>query len=144
MTYTPAPGYTGLISFTYTVCDTSQPTVCSSSPISLTVNPAPVVLVANPDTQTLTAGLTTTIPVLANDTYNGLPASTTGVTVTVTQPATGTATVNPDGTISFTPAPGFTGPVSFIYTVCAITQPTVCTSAPISLTVNPDPGGTHG
>ena len=140
ITFTPAPGFTGPLSLTYTICDIAQPTVCSSSPISLTVNPAPAVLVANPDNQTLTAGITTTIPVLGNDTSNGQPASTTNVTVTVTTPpATGTATVNANGTISFTPAAGFTGPVSFTYTICALTQPTVCTSAPISLTVNPVP-----
>ena len=96
-------------------------------------------LVANPDAQTLTAGLTTTIPVLANDFNNGLPASTTNVTVTVSTPASGTATVNPNGSISFIPASGFTGPTSFTYTICDIFQPTFCVSAPVNLTVNPVP-----
>ena len=140
ITFTPAPGFTGPLSLTYTVCDIAQPTVCSSSPISLTVNPAPAVLTANPDSRTMTAGTFTTISVLANDTRNGQPVSTTSVNVTLTTPpATGTATVNANGTITFTPVMGFTGPVSFTYTICDSTQPTVCSSAPVSLTVNPAP-----
>ncbi len=97
-------------------------------------------LTANPDALTLTAGVTTTISVLGNDFNNGQPASTTNVTVTVaTPPATGTATVNANGTIGFIPAAGFTGPVSFTYTICDIAQTTVCSSAIVSLTVNPVP-----
>ena len=112
----------------------------SSAPVNLTVNPVPTVLTANPDSQTLTAGLPTTIPVLANDFNNGQPASTTSVTLSIsTPPASGTATLNPNGTIGFIPAPGFTGPISFTYTICSISQPTVCASAPVSLTVNPAP-----
>jgi uncharacterized repeat protein (TIGR01451 family) len=45
--------------------------------------------------------------------------------------------VNPDGTVTYVPAPGFSGPVSFTYTVCDKLQPTVCSSAPINLTVSP-------
>ena len=140
ISFTPAPGFTGPISFTYTICDITQPTVCASAPVSLTVNPIPAMLTANPDALTLTAGLATTIPVLANDFNNGAPASITSVAVSIsTPPASGTATVNPDGTISFTPAPGFTGPISFTYTICDLVQTSVCASAPISLTVNPVP-----
>jgi uncharacterized repeat protein (TIGR01451 family) len=133
--FTPAPGFTGPVSFTYTICDIGQPSVCASAPVSLTVNPVPAVLTATPDALTLTAGTPTTIPILGNDFNNGQPVSISTVTVTVTTPATGTATVNLDGTIIFTPTPGFTGPISFTYTVCSIAQPTVCSSAPISLTV---------
>ncbi|WP_018620615.1 Ig-like domain-containing protein [Spirosoma luteum] len=138
--FIPAAGFTGPVSFTYTICDIAQPSVCASAAVSLTVNPVPAVLTANPDALTLTAGVTTTIPVLANDTRNGQPASSTNVTVTLTTlPATGTATVNANGTISFIPAAGFTGPVSFTYTICDIAQTSVCTSAAVSLTVNPVP-----
>ena len=139
ISFTPAPGFTGPISFTYTICDITQTSVCASAPVSLTVNPVPVVLVTTPDNQTLTAGSPTTIPVLANDTRNGIPVSISAVTVTVTTPVSGTATVNPDGTVTYTPAPGFTGPISFTYTVCDISQPTVCSSSPISLTVQAAP-----
>ncbi len=102
--FVPAAGFTGPVSFTYTICDISQPSVCASAVVSLTVNPAPAVLTANPDSQTLTAGMTTSIPVLTNDFNNGQPASTANVTLTIaTPPATGTATVNANGTIGFCP-----------------------------------------
>lgn len=92
-------------------------------------------LVANPDSQTLIAGASITIPVLANDTNNGQPASVTSLIVTVNTPNSGTATVNANGTLNYVAAPGFSGPVSFTYTICDQLQPTVCSSAVVSLTV---------
>ncbi len=134
VTYTPATGFSGVNSFSYTICDIAQPGICSTTTTSITVIST---VVANPDSQTLTAGIATTVPVLTNDLRNGQPASATNVTVTVTTPpATGTATVNANGTIGFTPAAGFSGPVSFTYTICDISQPGICSIAPVSLTVN--------
>ncbi|MFD2574541.1 Ig-like domain-containing protein [Spirosoma soli] len=132
--YTPAPGYSGPVSFTYTICAPTQTTICSSAPVNLTVN---AVLQANADVATTNAGTPVGVSVLTNDTRNGLPASTTNVTVSVsTPPTTGTATVNANGSISYTPAPGFSGPVSFTYAICDIAQPAQCSSAPVSITVN--------
>ncbi|GAB3540816.1 Ig-like domain-containing protein [Spirosoma fluminis] len=150
ITYTPAAGYSGPVSFTYTICAPSQTTICSSATVSLTVN---AVIVATTDLATTNANTPLSLSVLANDTRNGLPASTTNVTVSVSSPpANGTATANADGTITFNPAAGFSGPVSFTYTICDIAQPGRCSSIPVSLTVsaviatNPDqvttPSGT--
>jgi hypothetical protein len=134
ITYTPAAGYSGPASFTYTICAPGQTTICSSAAVSLTVN---AVLIANPDQSVTNAGAPISTAVLVNDTRNGLPASTTNVTISVsTQPASGTATVNANGTITYTPAPGFSGPISYTYTICDIAQPNQCSSAPISITVN--------
>ncbi|GAA4452490.1 hypothetical protein GCM10023189_16020 [Nibrella saemangeumensis] len=94
--------------------------------------------VANPDNATTQAGTPVTTTVLANDTRNGGPASTTNVTVSLTgPPASGTAVVNANGSITFTPAAGFTGPVSYTYTICSLTQPPQCASAVVSVTVLP-------
>ncbi|MBD2705337.1 DUF11 domain-containing protein [Spirosoma sp. BT702] len=92
-------------------------------------------LLANPDSQTLTAGTSVTIPVLANDTRNAQPVSATSVILTVGTPNSGTATTNPDGTLNYVPVAGFSGPVVFSYTICDQTQTAVCSSAQISLTV---------
>ncbi len=55
-----------------------------------------------------------TIDVLANDTDpEGDDLSVTGVT----QPANGTATINPDDTVTYTPNAGYTGDDAFSYTV---------------------------
>ncbi|WP_019987196.1 Ig-like domain-containing protein [Rudanella lutea] len=134
ISYSPAAGYSGPVSFTYTLCAPTQTTICSTASVSLTVN---AVLVASPDQATTNAGTPVAVAVLGNDTRNGGPASTTNVTVSVsTAPATGTATVNANGTITYTPATGFSGPVSFTYTICDIDQPLQCSSAAVSLTVN--------
>jgi hypothetical protein len=134
ITYTPTVGFSGVNSFSYTICDIAQPGICSTTTASITVIST---VVANPDSQTLTAGIATTIPVLTNDLRNSQPASATNVTVTVTTPpATGTATVNANGTIGYAPASGFSGPVSFTYTICDISQPGICSTAPVNLTVN--------
>lgn len=51
-------------------------------------------------------------------------------------PSMGTATVNPDGTIRFTPAPGFAGEASFTYRICNNTTPVpACDSATVRVTV---------
>jgi hypothetical protein len=130
ITYTPTVGFSGVNSFSYTICDIAQPGICSTTTASITVIST---VVANPDSQTLTAGIATTIPVLTNDLRNSQPASATNVTVTVTTPpATGTATVNANGTIGYAPASGFSGPVSFTYTICDISQPGICSTAPVN------------
>jgi uncharacterized repeat protein (TIGR01451 family) len=95
---------------------------------------------ATPDSGTLLAGTSTTVAVLSNDTNNGNPASITNVTVSLTvPPSSGTAVVNPNGTISYTPPPGFTGPVSFTYTICDRTVTTRCSPAVVTLNVLPPP-----
>jgi gliding motility-associated-like protein/uncharacterized repeat protein (TIGR01451 family) len=40
-----------------------------------------------------------------------------GSTTIITQPKNGTLTLNPDGTVTYTPNPGFTGADEFVYTV---------------------------
>jgi CshA-type fibril repeat protein len=70
--------------------------------------------VANPDTATTPEDTAVTIPVLANDTDgNGQPLTISG---TPTAP-NGTVTVNPNGTISYTPNPNFNGTDTITYTV---------------------------
>ncbi|GAA2688081.1 MULTISPECIES: Ig-like domain-containing protein [Actinosynnema] len=64
------------------------------------------------DTATTTAGVPVTLDVLANDTNaSGLPLAVTSVGA----PDSGSAVRNPDGTVTFTPAPGASGTRSFTY-----------------------------
>jgi hypothetical protein len=114
-TFVPAPNYNGpLPPVTYTLTDG---TVTTTSTLTITVTPvndAPVAV----DDQTTTPINTPIvgIPVLPNDTDpDGNPLTVTGAVLT--NPAQGTVTVNPDGTLSFTPATNVTGPVVITYTV---------------------------
>jgi hypothetical protein len=124
ITYTPANGYTGSDSFTYTatnVAGTSSPATAS-----ITVNPAAPV-----------AGVVTAT-VAFNSTSNPITLNLSGgaaASVTVASAAThGTATAN--GTsITYTPANGYTGSDSFTYTATNATATSA--AATVSITVNP-------
>ena len=75
-----------------------------------------------------------TIKVVNNDT---LPASGTDTIITIrTGPITGTAVVNGDHTITYTPAFDFSGNVEFVYQVCIeVKGYTVCDTASVCVTV---------
>lgn len=68
----------------------------------------------NPDTVIVEQDRPTVIDVLAND----IDTSGTGLTITsVAGVENGSVVINPDGTLTFTPAPGFTGDTGFLYVV---------------------------
>lgn len=93
---------------------------------------------AQPDTATTSRGDPVVIPVLENDTDpNGDPLTVTGGSA-----PNGLVTVNPDGTLSYTPNAGFTGTDTITYT---ITDPSGLTdSSTVTVTVVPDGAGPDG
>ena len=108
LTYTPKAGYTGSDGFTYTVADGHAGSAQGS--VAVTVrNRAPVV---SNDSAATDANTPVTIDVLANDTDPDGHALKINA---VTQPANGSVVINPDKTLTYTPAPGFTGADSFGY-----------------------------
>ena len=91
---------------------------------------------ANPDVASSAAGISTTIPVLANDKANdGTQASLTNVTIPIVTalPTKGTAIVNPDGTIKYTPNLGTSGTDIFIYSICDKINLTTCDTAKVTI-----------
>jgi uncharacterized membrane protein len=129
ITYTPADGFIGTDTFSYTATDGKGGSGSASITVAVRsssgggaggsgtggtsgagVNHNPVV---NGDGVATQPGVPVTIAVLANDTdADGDPLTVAGVT----QPGHGTATVNADGTITYTPAAGFVGTDTFTYT----------------------------
>jgi hypothetical protein len=111
--YTPAAGFTGTDTFTYTIAD----------PAGVEATATVTVLVANDppvgvdDQATTTAGAAVTVQVLANDSDPGKhPLTVTGVST----PAHGTAVISHDpggDTVVYTPSAGFTGTDTFTYTI---------------------------
>jgi hypothetical protein len=89
--------------------------------------------VANDDTASTTEQEPVTIAVLANDTD---PDGDTLTVTGVTQPADGSAVVNGDGTITYTPDPGFVGTDDFTY---SISDGTSTSTARVTVTVGPRP-----
>jgi CshA-type fibril repeat protein len=104
--YTPAPGFSGTDTFSYTACDAANR--CITQNVSVSVKPT-----ATDDAVFVEPGKPVVISVLKND-----PAAPSVTVVAVSTPGHGTAVINADGTITYTPDPGFTGVDSFTYTVC--------------------------
>ena len=118
-TYTPAPGFSGSDSFTYTLtADGGEAT----GTVHLTVTP-----VAKPDSATAPAGTAVTIDVLANDVGQAL--SVTGVGNAVNGSVSLSA-----GIPRFTPTPGFSGSGTFDY---ALAGAGGTSGARVTITVRP-------
>src|SRR5205807_1093869 len=81
------------------------------------VNDAPV---AVNDVATVAEDGTTNVAVLTNDTPGRSEERRVGQTTSsvTAGPAHGSATVNPDGTIAYTPAADYNGPDAFTYKAC--------------------------
>ncbi len=133
-TYDPPAGFVGTTSFTYRATDgaaTSAPatvtiTITNAAPIAnddaLSVHHANVAAVAAPG-------------VLGNDADadgDGLAAAL------VASPAHGTATLDADGAWTYDPAPGYTGPDAFSYTVTDGLATSAAATVTLSVT-NADP-----
>lgn len=131
LTFTPDANFNGETTITYTVSDGHGGTDTATVTVNVTpVNDAPDAVNDSADTGFETA---VTIPVLGNDT------DVDGDTLTVVSASSpdGTVVVNPDGTITFTPADGFEGEASITYTV---RDPAGLTdTATVTVTVAEDP-----
>jgi cyclophilin family peptidyl-prolyl cis-trans isomerase len=134
---TLTPGSTGGTSnITVTATDLGGGTAVSNFTVTVAgTTPPPSTPVANADSATTTINKPVIVNVLANDTGN-LNAATVAV---ITAPTGGTAAVNSDGTITYTPTNGFTGSDSFSYTV-ANTDGVATSPATVSIDVTLPPG----
>ncbi len=131
ITYVADDGFVGVDSFVYEVCDDGTPTECDTATVDITVS-------ANQGPDAVDDSATVdedsgpvTIDVLTND------SDPEGGALTVTSAgpaANGTVTVNPDGTIDYTPDPDFSGTDTFTYTVCDVAGN--CSTAEVTVTVN--------
>ena len=114
-TYLPSsPGtYTGII----ILCDDGVPVKCDTVYIVIHVLSARVILIdAVDDYENIAIDEPSIIDILGNDT---IPKGGIDTTITIiVNPVHGTATLNPDGTVTYDPENGFTGRDSFRYILC--------------------------
>jgi hypothetical protein len=109
--YTPAAGFVGTDSFTYTITDGQSGSATATVTVNVMAGNLPPVAVAN--TVSISAGTSATIAVLANDSD---PYGYALTISSVTQGAHGTVTIS--GTsVTYTPAADFVGTDSFTYTI---------------------------
>ncbi|OWY25259.1 tandem-95 repeat protein [Sphingobacteriales bacterium UPWRP_1] len=130
ITYTPLPLFTG--------ADTVVVTACTASGICDTAYVAIQVGCNVPDAENDSAQTMSGLPVSINVTANDTPFCNDVLTVELNQqPANGTATVLPDGTVSYLPNAGFSGIEVFDYTVCAPCSVAACKTATVTVMVSP-------
>jgi gliding motility-associated-like protein len=141
ITFTPDAGFVGTDVFTYSVCDTSNPAICQTAEVKVTVIPADAkdittaaddyaVLRSDANGESSVSG-----NVLTNDASTDPDAILTASLVSGPTAAQGTLVFNPDGSYTFTAAPGFAGPVEVIYTVCDDATPANCATATLHILV---------
>lgn len=107
--------------------------------INITGEPANCLqLLANSDNVTTAVGTALpSINVLQNDSQRGKIPTTSDVTVSISEnPANGTATVNADGAIKYTPNLNFVGKDCFVYKICDKLNTTLCDTAKICVSVS--------
>lgn len=139
-TYTFITSTSGVYVYSVPVCASS---VCVSQTLTVTVldpkvntnNP-----VANPDVASMTSTTATTPPsvtvnVKAND-GPGNPGGTLGTPTIATPPTNGSATVDGNGNIVYTPNAGFYGTDVLTYQVCEAPS-TLCATATVTISVYP-------
>ena len=109
---TPSGTYT----IVYQICTVATPTACDTATVTVVVPPATVTptIEAVDDTATTTLNTPVNINVLSNDKDYG----TTPQVSLQAPPSNGTAIVNADGNISYTPNTNYSGTDSFVYELC--------------------------
>ena len=133
-TITIAPGTApGTYVYPYTICDRINPSNCDSATATVTIIAQPPLATDNAaETEPNTP---VTLPVMSDDNGSGYPLDPTSIQLvnppagatlsadgkTITVPGEGTWVANDDGTVTFTPIPGFSGEATPIqYTVANI------------------------
>lgn len=131
--YTPSTNFNGSEVFTYKICDEAGLCDQGIGTISVgAINDAPVAII---DSFTINEDIPTgTLSVAENDSDVDGPALTYTV---ITSPASGSITMNSDGSFNYTPNQDFNGTDSFEYTVCDGGTPEYCVQSTASITIAP-------
>ena len=134
--YTPAAGYTGTDTLTYSVCDNQNPAQCGSAVQIITVKSwaANNTTAASDDYKVINYNTAGSGNVLTNDSDPQGNTQTVN-TQTATVSGKGTLVLNANGSYVFTPVTGFWGAVNFAYTVCDNGTPSACASATLYINV---------
>ena len=127
--YTPLPLFTGTDIVTIVGC--TETGFCDTAYVMIEVGCfAPD---ANNDSVLSTANTSVSVNVSANDL--GACSASSGNIVVSTPPANGLATVGSNGNITYTPTTDFSGTDMLSYTVCAVCNPSACSTAQVFFTI---------
>lgn len=131
-TYTPKNGFLGEDTFTYTLCDRDTPPDCSTATVTIVITDEGNPTAENDAINVLENSTKVISTLLEND-----AAIDDAVLTSVDDTSSlGTAVLNSDGTVSYTPQTDFTGQDTFTYTICDDDTPTPsCSTATVTITV---------
>ena len=133
VTYLPDADFNGTDTITYTISDGNGGVATST--VAITVAPVNDAPVAANDAATTQEDTPVTLAVLLNDSdVDGNP-----LTIIAATSAQGATTINPDGTIGFTPAANFTGVATLTYTISDGSGGTATATATITVLPVNDP-----
>jgi hypothetical protein len=137
LTYRPNSGFAGMDAFSYTVHDGNGGNATAEVSVTVVAAPSNQVPLAVNDDVTILEKSAVTINVIDNDFDSDGDALTIG---SVTQGAQGVVTINPDHTLTYTPAKRFKDSDSFSYTV---TDGSASATARVTVTLvkQNNPGG---
>ncbi len=142
----PAGTPAGTYVITYKICEKLNPTNCSTADVTVVVDPAPIVAVA--DTPAAVNGATGNANIVnayANDTLNGVPVTLSNITGTVLSPATpltfGASVPALDPATGFVSVPAGTpaGSYTISYQICENLNPTNCATSTVTVNVTAAP-----
>lgn len=126
--YRPTGGFTGVDSFEVQGCDNGVPSRCDTGTVTITVYSVASDTIVH--TAFDTAVTVRTRPLIAGDTSDA---------TIVTAPSHGTASVNGEGRITYTPESNYVGPDAVTYEACSPTDSDVCDDGQITIYVLPKP-----
>ncbi len=132
--YLPNANFFGTDSFTYEICDSGSPVLCTQATVTITVDAMNDAPVAQIDIYQIQEDAAISNNVLTND--SDVENHTLNVTTTpVTPPTNGTLILNADGTFTYTPNADFSGFDSFTYEVCDNGTPSECSTATVNINI---------
>ena len=131
-TYTPSDNFVGTDTFTYTLCDNDPTPDCSTAMVTVTVIDAGSPTAADDQVNTVK----NTMIIINDYAQNDSTVDSASINEVDSSNSTGTATINSDGTISYTPQTDFVGDDTFTYTICDDDTPDpTCATATITVSV---------
>ncbi|MEM9544651.1 MAG: Ig-like domain-containing protein [Bacteroidota bacterium] len=141
--YTPNPGFIGKDTIYYSICVDGEPTNCNNSLQVVTINDVSALnsTVAADDFEFTLKETPVSGNVMDNDSdpeSNVITVVSQGSLMLPVSIPEGEYFIESDGSFTFTPAAGFSGPLEIVYTLCDNAAEQACTDATIHLLVFDD------
>jgi endonuclease I len=131
-TYTPPVDFIGEDAFTYTLCVPGDSDRCSTAKVLIEVVDG-----GSPEAMDDSVSAMSSVSVIIDDLLaNDLLVDGSSIYSVDSDNASGSVNLNEDGTVTYTPADGFTGEDTFTYTICDNDQPEpTCATGTVTITV---------